>query len=159
MLGPFTLTVGALMALDARRPGFDLSDLQGLPSTTSGILDALEALTGRDRDDIARELLQDIASLPQLRLALSAAFFEGLRMETQKDDGGEVDVALEEIRRKQKDGALTCRRLLSFGLAAGLSLSEMKPMPPGLVMDLYLYHRQYDDEQHGIKREKRKIYD
>lgn len=32
-------------------------------------------------------------------------------------------------------------------------------MAPGLILDLYLFSREYDDEQHGIKREKNKIFD
>lgn len=32
-------------------------------------------------------------------------------------------------------------------------------MAPGLILDLFMYHQSYDDEQHGIKREKNKIFD
>ena len=30
----------------------------------------------------------------------------------------------------------------------------MGSMPPGLICDLFILRRRYDDEQHGIKREK-----
>ena len=57
------------------------------------------------------------------------------------------------------DGRLTYRRLIFMGLLSGLSFDEMGPMAPGLVCDLYTYRMRYDDEQHGIKRKKREIYD
>lgn len=49
--------------------------------------------------------------------------------------------------------------MISFGLTAGLSYSEMRRMPPGQIIDLYFYRQAYDDQQHGIRREKEKIYD
>lgn len=38
-------------------------------------------------------------------------------------------------------------------------MSEMGPMTPGLIIDLYLMRLQYDDMQHGIRRKKEMIYD
>lgn len=35
----------------------------------------------------------------------------------------------------------------------------MLDMPPGLILDLYVYHMDYDDVQHGITRETPRIYD
>lgn len=32
-------------------------------------------------------------------------------------------------------------------------------MAPGLVMDLFIYRRAYDDQQHGIRRESNKCFD
>ena len=29
----------------------------------------------------------------------------------------------------------------------------MQDMPPGMIIDLYVWRRTYDDEQHGIRRE------
>ena len=43
--------------------------------------------------------------------------------------------------------------VVSWGLIAGLSLQEIHRMRPGQVMDLYIYRRNYDDQQHGIMRE------
>ncbi len=40
----------------------------------------------------------------------------------------------------------------SWGLIAGLTYADMLHMPPGLVCDLFIYRRQYDDQQHGITR-------
>ena len=42
--------------------------------------------------------------------------------------------------------------IVSWGLTAGLSLQEIHRMKPGQVMDLFIYRRQYDDQQHGIMR-------
>jgi len=41
---------------------------------------------------------------------------------------------------------------VSWGLIAGLRLDEIHRMRPGAVIDLFLYRRQYDDEQHYIQR-------
>ena len=43
--------------------------------------------------------------------------------------------------------------VVSWGLIAGLTFTEINRMRPGAVMDLFLYRRQYDDVQHGIVRE------
>ena len=43
--------------------------------------------------------------------------------------------------------------VVSFGLIAGLNLEQINRMKPGAVMDLYLYRRDYDDNQHRITRE------
>ena len=51
---------------------------------------------------------------------------------------------------------MTARRVTAFGLIAGLSYTETRRTVPGAVMDLYIYRRRYDDEQHGIKRSARK---
>ena len=33
-----------------------------------------------------------------------------------------------------------------------MSLTEQRDLCPGFLLDLYVLHREYDDEQHGIKR-------
>lgn len=43
--------------------------------------------------------------------------------------------------------------VVSWGLIAGLSLPEIQRMRPGAVMDLFIYRRNYDDQQHMIRRE------
>lgn len=43
--------------------------------------------------------------------------------------------------------------VVSWGLTAGLSLDEIHRLRPGQVMDLFIYRRNYDDIQHGVKRE------
>lgn len=42
--------------------------------------------------------------------------------------------------------------VVSWGLIAGLRLDEIHRMRPGAVMDLYVYRRNYDDQQHGVQR-------
>lgn len=42
--------------------------------------------------------------------------------------------------------------VVSYGLTAGLRLDEINRMRPGAVLDLFVYRRNYDDQQHGIKR-------
>ena len=42
--------------------------------------------------------------------------------------------------------------VVSWGLVAGLRLEEIHRMKPGAVMDLFIYRRNYDDQQHGITR-------
>lgn len=44
-------------------------------------------------------------------------------------------------------------------MIAGLTYSEMMIMAPGVIMDMYIYRRDYDDMEHGIRREKPMIYD
>lgn len=42
--------------------------------------------------------------------------------------------------------------MTAWGLIAGLQLAEMRSLRPGFVCDLFVLHRNYDDEQHGIRR-------
>lgn len=43
--------------------------------------------------------------------------------------------------------------VVSWGLIAGLRMKEIHRMRPGEVMDLFIYKRNYDDQQHGVRRE------
>lgn len=54
---------------------------------------------------------------------------------------------------------MTFRRILHYGLTAGLTYTEMRKLTPGLICDLYIMRLRYDDEEHGIRRQKNKIYD
>ena len=54
---------------------------------------------------------------------------------------------------------MTWRRVIHYGLTAGLKFDEMGRLPPGLVCDLYVMRLAYDDAEHGIRRVKDKIYD
>jgi len=47
----------------------------------------------------------------------------------------------------------------AWGLIAGLRFNDMLNMAPGLILDLYIYRRNYDDAENGIRRETPKIYD
>lgn len=44
-------------------------------------------------------------------------------------------------------------------MIAGLGFEEMQMMPPGLILDLFIYRRNYDDMEHRIKRTVQQIYD
>ena len=50
---------------------------------------------------------------------------------------------------------MTYRQVVSYGLIAGLSYDQTMRTPPGMVIDLYLYRRDYDDQQHRLKRKKK----
>ena len=47
---------------------------------------------------------------------------------------------------------MTYRKLVSYGLIAGLTYTEMQDMQPGFVLDCFIRRRDYDDAMHGIKR-------
>ena len=43
--------------------------------------------------------------------------------------------------------------MIHWGLVAGLTYTEMQDLTPGMIVDMYVWRRAYDDEQHGIRRE------
>lgn len=47
---------------------------------------------------------------------------------------------------------MTYRRIISWGLIAGLRYTEMESMQPGMILDEFIFRRDYDDQMHGIKR-------
>ena len=47
---------------------------------------------------------------------------------------------------------MTYRYIVSCGLIAGLTYTEMADMKPGFVLDCFIRRRNYDDMMHGIKR-------
>lgn len=47
---------------------------------------------------------------------------------------------------------MTARKLIGYGLIAGLNLNEILKSPPGAVLDWYIMRLKYDDQQHGVKR-------
>ena len=51
---------------------------------------------------------------------------------------------------------MTPLRFLSCALRAGLSRAEALIMTPGEILDLFLYAQEYDDQQHGIRRERKR---
>ncbi len=44
--------------------------------------------------------------------------------------------------------------MTAWGLIAGLQMADMGHLRPGFVCDLFVIRRNYDDEQHGIRRQK-----
>ena len=156
----FSLDMTALRRLDQLRPGMDMGSLRELAETTAGLLDLCQAMTGENRDKLAILIIKKLNALPDLRETLLKEIADGLRVETTEGDTNrEVDVTLEQLMANEAGGRLTYRRLTFMGLLAGLSFEEMGPLMPGMVCDLYAYRMKYDDEQHGIKRKQREIYD
>lgn len=49
--------------------------------------------------------------------------------------------------------------MTAWGLIAGLRYEEMQMMAPGLILDLYVYRRNYDDMEHGVRRNEEPAYD
>ena len=47
---------------------------------------------------------------------------------------------------------MTFRKIVSYGLIAGLTYTEMQDLRPGFVLDQFILRRNYDDVMHGIKR-------
>lgn len=47
---------------------------------------------------------------------------------------------------------MTFRRIISWGLIAGLSYTEMQEQTPGFILDCFILRRNYDDQMHGIRR-------
>ena len=47
---------------------------------------------------------------------------------------------------------MTYAAVTAWGLIAGVTYTEQKTIHPGELLDLFVEHRQYDDEQHGLKR-------
>lgn len=47
---------------------------------------------------------------------------------------------------------MTYRKIVSWGLIAGLTYTELQDMSPGFVMDAYILRRNYDDQMHGVRR-------
>ena len=66
-----------------------------------------EALEGRELDVDEKWIAQRlrVADLPRVQNALLAAITEGMRMETDtQDDDEEIDVVLEELKKKEQPG-------------------------------------------------------
>lgn len=47
---------------------------------------------------------------------------------------------------------MTYRKIVSYGLIAGLTYTEMQDLRPGFVLDQFILRRNYDDVMHGIRR-------
>lgn len=48
---------------------------------------------------------------------------------------------------------MTYRRVISYGLIAGLLYHDMQDMSPGEILDYFVYFREFDDQHMGILRE------
>lgn len=47
---------------------------------------------------------------------------------------------------------MTYRRVISYGLIAGLRYPDMQDMYPGEILDYFVYYRDYDDQRMGIPK-------
>lgn len=161
----FVMSTWKEMEEDCGLPFSSISDLSGEGST-------------HDRATIAVKLLAPLLQSgdPTLSVADVAGILEGIRPEeyglavlaagtcirdamrmqhSDDNDDQNYDPVLrrldaEEAKRQGK--TLSWRRVTAWGLIAGVSLTEQQEMLPGMVMDMYLIRRDYDDEQHGIRR-------
>ena len=88
--------------------------------------------------------------LRQYQIAVMGTITDAFRMETEEESTR--DLTLEEIEKKKYGCRLTYRRIVSYGLIAGLAYPEMQQLTPGLVLDAYILRRNYDDVMHGIRR-------
>lgn len=106
----FTLNVMA--DLEDAVPEFDITKLTEYVKTPKGLLTILtimakqgEALENRvldvDSSWFGAHIRPGPANLMGLQSAIMEAMYEGMRMETE-DDGGDSDVVLEEIKKKEK---------------------------------------------------------
>ena len=112
-------TAGALAELEDRIEGFDMVKISETARNTDTLLDVLTALAregeyleGRELDVDRRWFGAHISPAPvhmaKLQVAVLNAFSAGFAMEAEMgdDDNGEVDVVLEELKKKEtKDSA------------------------------------------------------
>lgn len=109
-------TLDAMAELQDLIPDFNLSEVYKYPKTPRGLADMLyvlakhgEALEGR-KLDVDRAWFGTLSPAPARCAALQVGIFEALNaafeMENEEDeDGGEVDLVLEEIKKKDDPGA------------------------------------------------------
>ncbi len=109
-------TLGAMEELEEKIEDFRLDDLQKYVKSPKGLLDIItalarqgEALDGRElavnREWFAQHLSPSPIRISQIQVAVLNALSEGLRMEAEDENEGEVDVVLEELKKKEsKEG-------------------------------------------------------
>jgi len=106
-------TAEALARFEETVDGFDQARIAEQTKTMSTLLDAVtilaregEYLEGRELDVDRRWFGAHISpsplSMAKVQMAVLGAFAEGIRMEAEADeDEGEVDVVLEELKKKE----------------------------------------------------------
>ena len=106
-----------------------------------------EAIKGNNTnispDYILRQTLPK--DIPAMTGAFLRAIESGMNIKYTMEDS-ETDAGRSEN--------LTPLRVVHYGLTAGLDFQTIMKSNPGAVLTLYLYRRDYDDQQHGITREK-----
>ena len=150
---------------------YSLKSMMLMEETIGKIADITELLKGEKRvrtlaklivifaksADCDIELNWVLDSLPPARfmeayIIIMDVYAEGMRTEDDISGSKEVDLGLAEIERKKGKG-LTYRLMTALALRAGLTFSEAQEVSPGMIFDLFLHRRKYDDAQHGIRRE------
>ena len=108
--------VNVMEALDGMINDFNVGEITNYVKKPGGLKDVLlamaaegEAIEGRtldvDRDWFGRHMGASAPALAKVQIAIYDTLREALFMQTETDDGGEVDVVLEEIKKKEgKDG-------------------------------------------------------
>lgn len=108
---PLAFTLGAMEELEQKIENFNLSKLQDYVKSPSGLLDILLALMRQgailegktldvDRTWLASRLSPAPIRMAPIQVAILNALSDGLTMEAEEDEG-EVDVVLEEIKKKE----------------------------------------------------------
>lgn len=104
-------TLGAMEELQNKIENFNLAKLQEYVKSPSGLMDILLALMRQgailegktldvDRTWLASHLSPAPIRMAPIQVAILNALSDGLTMEAE-EDGGEVDVVLEEIKKKE----------------------------------------------------------
>lgn len=107
---PLAFTLGAMEELQNKIENFNLAKLQEYVKSPSGLMDILLALMRQgailegktldvDRTWLASHLSPAPIRMAPIQVAILNALSDGLTMEAEEDDG-EVDVVLEEIKKK-----------------------------------------------------------
>lgn len=105
-------TLGAMEELEKKIENFRLNDLQDYVKSPGGMLDILlalmrqgELLQGRtldiDRTWLAARMKPAPAYIASVQVAVLEALSDGLSMETEGQNDEEVDLVLEEIKKKE----------------------------------------------------------
>lgn len=108
---PLAFTLGAMEELQNKIENFNLAKLQEYVKSPSGLMDILLALMRQgailegktldvDRTWLASHLSPAPIRMAPIQVAILNALSDGLTMEAEEDEG-EVDVVLEEIKKKE----------------------------------------------------------
>ena len=108
---PLAFTLGAMEELQNKIENFNLAKLQEYVKSPGGLMDILLALMRQgailegkaldvDRTWLASHLSPAPIRMAPIQVAILNALSDGLTMETEQDEG-EVDVVLEEIKKKE----------------------------------------------------------
>ena len=104
-------TANALAELEETVEGFDIANIAETTKSMKTLLDVVtslakagEELEGRtldvDRKWFGAHISPAPLSIAKVQIAVLNAFSEGLRMEAEENEDGEVDVVLEDLKKK-----------------------------------------------------------